>query len=239
MKKYLIITIVVVLLICVGLSGCNDNKSNDIPNGNDTENGNGNNNTGEGNAELIGDVNIFVDSDGVEHIFGEVKNTGGANLMDVSVIFSFYDSSDNLVYIDGTIVTYCYFDNVLLPGETSPYWIMASNGLPSYEYYEIDVSWEETTTKSYNDFSVSVSNAYQGDDTYHIIGEIENTGTKTIEQITVYAVGYDSSGNILAYAWEDHDSTLEPGDSTSFHSEIWTSDLPRNVASYSVKVFED
>jgi hypothetical protein len=69
---------------------------------------------------------------------GQVKNTGNGTAEDVSIIFTYYDSSSNAI---GNDITKIYAD-VLQPGQKSSFlgWREISK-TPDMAYYDLSVSW--------------------------------------------------------------------------------------------------
>lgn len=195
------------------------------------------------NAQIIGDVSIWSAPEYQEFIsvVGLVENTGEVNLDEVKIRIDFYDKNDRLVYTEWEYSDYYFWsDYILLPGETCPFEIQIEDGeLPPYDYYNLTVSWEETNEESYTDFSIIGISTYYGDEFYHIIGEVKNIGTKTIDECTVFATVFDENDLPIVTRHDFIRETLEYGEKIPFHCRFSLDMLQTEVGSYSIKVIED
>jgi len=186
---------------------------------------------GTAGAEIIDD-NYYTDDYGYLYIVGEVENKGDVNLEYVEIIATIYD--------DGTVVnstfTFTMLD-ILEPNQKSPFKIMIEEP-GSWTDYSLDLDYSSTLDTPYNELQIQgVSDSEDDLGYYYINGEVENTGTDSVEYVKVVASIYDSGGNIIEtdFVFTNPD-TLDPDETAPFEFMIDTGPLPGNIDHYNLQV---
>src|SRR3989344_650411 len=160
--------------------------------------------------QFVGNSTVYVDPIiKYRYVLGEVQNIGTAPADDVTVIATFYDAQGNVLTTINHKYTSLY---ILLPNEKSPYKINLM-GFTNFTNYKLAVNGsladslpyrnlkiQGTTTNReilYHDYFVGGVKKSDGIDHYHVVGEVKNTGTKTVDEVEVIGSFYDESGQII------------------------------------------
>jgi len=212
MNNKLITLAIVVLLICVGLSGCIDNSNSDNNSLYQSLDGNA-------NAEIIGELVIYL-ANNYYHIMGKVIDNGETNIKDVKIIIDFYNNNDEFVYSHSTYLRTAFKGYIMDVGETCIFnTVIHEQNFPEYDYYEISFDFDKTNQKTYKDFSFENINAYYDDDKYTIVGKIKNVGSEIVDDndnVYIWATIIDEDGNPLYQNDESIDGPLNPNEESSF-----------------------
>lgn len=177
----------------------------------------------------------YIDSIDVLHIIGEVQNNGSVPLDWITVIATFYNSTDEIVGVDWTFTDLDIID----VGETSPFDIHfgEETQIPKVDHYSLTIDFEEGTALTPALIMLSNSSYVDSSGWMHIIGEIENNGTETATFVQIVASLYDSEGNIVldGYAYTDP-SDVSSGEKAPFEITIYDDDRVPLVETYSLSV---
>lgn len=231
MNKVVIFSISLILISVGILSGCNEQES--------TVTNNINNNHGieRSEAKIIGNHNKWSSS-AATYIYGLVKNTGNTYLESVKIRASFYDENDNLVFFeDGNIKYHFTSHYAVSPDEIVPFSIVISDDdVFPFEYYKLSiVGLKEAYSVSYTDFILEIINDYYSNENefFNVVGEIENIGKETADDITIYCIFYDENDTPI-FVEKDwlKDETLKPNDKSNFNIECKIVDNFSNLISY-------
>jgi len=135
MKKHLVIIGIIALLVCVGLSGCNENK---ISGSNEIEIVSHSMETKIAYLSKLGINEPGYNGVGETHeVTGTIKNIANRNIDTVRVTVRFYDSGNDLLRTEITTVSY------LAKGETDNFKVDFNEFEPyyaQYDHYTVSVS---------------------------------------------------------------------------------------------------
>lgn len=175
----------------------------------------------------------YVDSAGFLHVVGEVQNSGSNTISFVEISATFYDSNGKVVDTGLAFASLSYMQ----PNTKSPFDVLDAHStlVPQIATYKVQVSY--TTGGSIQQGLVINSDSSYTDSIgfYHIVGEIQNTGSATSSDTAVYATCYDSSGKVvdtgLGFANPD---SIESGNASPFDILITDSSQTSLIASYAL-----
>ena len=176
MKKYKVIVIMLVTIVCLG--------SVLIPNA----------------LSQLGNVKVlsyswYVNPSGDFIVVGEVQNTGNFVLSPVSLNAEVY-AADGTELASGNTMAYVSY---LLPQQKAPFYIdfgnSGTNVTPSVSNVDFTISnAPPTSDQEYEDLSVNTSFNGSLDGTFTIMGFISNIGNQTATGIRVVGTYYNSAG---------------------------------------------
>lgn len=152
---------------------------------------------------------------------GEVTNPGTEPLEGIRVSVTLLDDSNQPVAVRESLIA----NNLLEPGETSPYGLFFSNNPPenfsSYQAQTIS-AYPAHVGFYYRDLvvvdSVVDSERYF---TYHVRGTVRNAGPEQAVEVTVIVTLYDALEQVVGYRnVQPEHSVILPGGETTFSTEI-------------------
>mgnify|MGYP001765487739 CR=1 FL=1 len=179
----------------------------------------------------------YTDSTGTFHAIGELQNTGSQAADYVKVVVTLYDSAGKVV---GTDFTYTEIDTVLA-GQKSPFEVLElDNSVVSKMHdYELAIADANvTTTAPYRAFTIlSQSHSVDITGSYHVVGEVRNTGTQSATYVKVVATFYDSAGDVVAtdFGYTDP-STLAAGQTAPFEIIVLSQTQSAKISTYELQV---
>lgn len=159
----------------------------------------------------------YVDSFGYYHVVGEVQNVGDQTVTLVTIFVTFYDSQG--------IVVDTRFDlamlNVILVDRKSPFDVVLLDSVQSaiVDHYGVNMTFSTTSPIPAGLEILSTSSQVDAFGRLHILGQIENVGTATANNVKIVATGYDENGLVVAaaYAYTDpEERSLDSGLTASF-----------------------
>jgi hypothetical protein len=184
-------------------------------------------------------INIFTwaNSDGVFFVTGEVANHGTLAIADLPVRATLL-SEDGAVLADGIDKVMGY---AIPPGGFAPFSIRFGQGQPfNASRYTVALGSEnfiplEKPIISLPSLQWTDTTETSQDADLFIVGEVTNTGTKSVLSPRAIVTIFDENGRVIAAAFADADnSILIAGDSTSF--TVLVSDIGGTAANYVVNL---
>jgi len=145
------------------------------------------------------DSDSFIDQNGNLHVFGEMQNTGEANVESVNITGAFYDAEENLIEMNSSLADI----DLLTVGQKSPFEIVLSRKeqIDKVHRYDLNATFNEAVTRiPYQDFQFVSRNLLRAPDRLDITGEIRNVGRTTAITLKVVATFYDFQGRIVGRA---------------------------------------
>ena len=143
-------------------------------------------------------VNFVENPPGTLWCFGEVANPGGSTLSEMVVGVNLFDADGNLL---ASQAAYTALDIVPI-GQTVPFAVPFDDPPSSFAQYQVAAISAVPLlgeTRYYLDLNpVEVSATQVGDNTYRISGQLENTGTDSVETIKLVVTAYGDAGQVLA-----------------------------------------
>ena len=174
----------------------------------------------------------YVDNQGILDVVGEVQNQGPNTVFGVLVTGSVIDNTGTdqgdtyaTIGIDPMSILY------LSPNQIAPFYLefWAPNNSPDGTWATVTIASIElavaeanaTTSYQYPGLTVSSSKSYIGNtvnDTgvYWVTGNVQNTGSQTAENVTVFGTFYNSTGSVVAVGYSNTDASLSSSASESF-----------------------
>jgi hypothetical protein len=155
---------------------------------------------------------------------GEVENVGSSNIAYMYVIAEAYASNGSLLITSPSIQPY---GNNLEHGQKAPFYIDFANPEASTTQdntYTSDVANVTVTAyyvvnssdEPYQGLTVTAQNSTSSG-VYHVVGTIQNTGSKIASQVRAVTTFYNSSGKVVSMnTTEVLSSSLNPGSSVNF-----------------------
>lgn len=136
----------------------------------------------------------FVNRIGTYHVVGEVQNLGPQHARDIRITATFYNASGGIVGTGSTSADV----GTLRPGEEAPFDVFDMNA-KDISTYKLTVT-STPTSKATSREAVVLGNWSWVDtiDSRHIVGEIENRGSRNLEFVKVVASFYNESGGFVA-----------------------------------------
>jgi hypothetical protein len=174
----------------------------------------------------------YTDSVGYYHVVGEVQNRGSNVLSQVRIAATLCDS---LGQTAGTIEDYTMI-SLLEPQEKSPFDLF-ENVTGSV----CKVSVLNCTTSNeipYSDFQIlSESSSLDSEGTYHITGEVKNSGNATALSVEAVGTFYDAKGIVVQVGSSlVSPSDLQPGQTGSF--DVMSDDpaMTAQIANFALQI---
>ncbi len=179
----------------------------------------------------------YIDSLGYLVVVGEVENTG-SNTIQMVGLTGTVTTSDGQTANSGTQA----FVTNLIPHQKAPFYMEFMNA-PTNDgtWYgttisdiSINVAQADATSQyTYPDLKIIDDHASVGTNkgtsgakptdsnygdygTYWVNGKVQNTGSKTAENVRVYAMFYNSTGTVVAIGYSEVTPSVNAGSSTSF-----------------------
>jgi hypothetical protein len=185
---------------------------------------------------IIDNHSSFISLSGALHVVGEVNNTGETNVKEIVINVTYFDIDDQAIASGSSSV----LQDILFPGMKAPFdaVLTGSSAVQQVDRYELEVSFSETNMvlnrtlviQSHN-FTSTITGSF------HIVGEVKNSGTEISTATNAIATCYDSSGTVVA-AKQSRLFNLNPGETESFDIII---DEPQStkVSSYEVSAISN
>jgi hypothetical protein len=179
----------------------------------------------------------YLDSIGCYHVVGEVRNDSSNKLKYVEITATFYNSAGTVV---GTDFTYTSIDT-LLPNQKSPFELIETDAAISAQVDHYAVAFSDsniTGADSYRAFTIlSHSSSTDSLGYYHVVGEVENTGTQAVTYVNVVGTFYDTTGKVVAAHFtytSPHD--LAAGQTAPFEIIVLSDTQSAKISSYELQV---
>ncbi len=184
---------------------------------------------------LLGLMSSHEYVDDLDFIFiaGEVRNDSQVNAAQAQVMATFYDAEGEV--IEETFASTLI--DILRPGQRSPFLISLPKPPGMWEY-SLRTTARPTLEQPREGLRAVESHAYEDEaGFYHIVGEVENTGERTIDLVQVIVALYDKWGKIINVGFVySQPPGIGPGERASFDCPFtyypW-------VAEYTVQVESD
>lgn len=171
------------------------------------------------------------------YVYHEVRNNSSKKMANVKTVFKAYDSSNSLVATD---TAYAMLD-VVRPGQWAPveFLLYFPGGLSAFEssrkVFEIGDGWYYTSSDPQADLQVLSDSTYVDSLGWrHVIGELKNVSSVTVEFPKVVIVLRGKDGRILeADRSYGQRTSLAPGSSTTFDA-LFTRSYGQDYGGYEV-----
>lgn len=168
----------------------------------------------------------YTDTLGYQHVVGEIQNVGSNTLSQVTVNASLCDPTS-------TIQDYTMID-FLVPQQKSPFDLFEN---VTGNICGISVTGANVSDRlPYRDFELTSQSASLTE-TYHVVGQVNNTGTSVAYAVEVVATYYDASGVVVQVGSSLTTPTdLLPGQSGYF--DVFSDDpaMSARIATFSLQV---
>jgi hypothetical protein len=227
MKKYKVLVVMLVAIICLGLVS--------IPNAFSQVSQVGS------NVKVLS-YSWYVNPSGDLIVVGEVQNTGNSILSSVSLNATAY-SSDETELVSSNAMPYV---SDFLPQQKAPFYIDfgnpgAGNSLTasSVSNVEFTVSNAPTTNDTeYEGLALDAGLNGTSEGAYVVTGLVFNIGNQTANGIRVVGTYYNSAGTVVAVGFEILSGSLSPNNGTIFTVSEFdaTSSLLSQISNYSLLV---
>ena len=180
----------------------------------------------------ITDHNSYTKS-GIFTIVGMVKNIGLVNLAHILINGTIYNKDDNVIKQTSTFAML----SILTPNQESPFKLEFTEH-PEYDYYILNVSYEETENQPYTQLHLQgVTNDTGILGEYYLTGDVQNNGSVTVDLIEVVATIYNSNNKVIETSLTSVDpKILLSGKSGVFEFTIDTNPLPGTIHHYFLQV---
>jgi hypothetical protein len=162
---------------------------------------------------LIPNYSDYVDTFGFLHIVGEVENISTNNTEENQITVTFIDTEGNPII---NASTYTYLD-IITPGQRSPFEILLSSS-PIAKNFILETTWQISEEEPYIDIEIeSESLQLYEEGWYRIVGQLKNSGNKTVDSAIVVATFYNATGQVVGVGFAFSDVfPLGAGESSSF-----------------------
>jgi len=176
----------------------------------------------------------YVDQYDLLRVVGEVENTGDVNVESIHITANFYD-------LQGTIIAKSYTFAMLstLPPQTrTPFKVTLASSSPDLisriNHYSLEATFQESRTELTRTLLLlSTSNHTDAYGLLHILGELQNNGTRMSSYTEVVATCYDEDGKVVAVnSALASPHNLDPDQKAAF--EIMVAD--ENIVPYEVVI---
>ncbi len=170
---------------------------------------------------IVQGVNFVENPPGTLWCFGEVANPGGSTLSEMVIGVNLFDANGELL---ASQAAYTALDVVPI-GQTVPFAVPFDDPPPSFAQYQVAAISAVPLlgeTRYHLDLNpVEVSATQVGENTYRINGQLENTGTDSVEAIKLVVTAYDDTGKVMALRQVSLDvAILLGGARTPFQIEL-------------------
>jgi hypothetical protein len=166
-------------------------------------------------SAVIESHSMWMDSIGVLHIFGEVRNTGDTWIQSVTITATLSDANGVAF---GT--EYTYLDpNSLPPGAVGGFnlQIMDEAKAARVRSYSLFVDFKVAPPLPTKLAITGVSDRTNSEGYLEVVGEVENHGDKPSVNTRIYGTFYDATGKVIYdYLYEYPGATIPPGGTYRF-----------------------
>lgn len=142
-----------------------------------------------GSLRVAAQTSWVDDSTGYLHIPGVVANDSGSAQQFVEIVATFYNGSE----VVGTDFTFADL-SILAPHSSAPFEIIVTSVPANMDHYVLQVGGDATSEHAAQALQISRGSSYVDASGYlHLLGEVENKGSQTVEFTEVVAVIYQGS----------------------------------------------
>jgi hypothetical protein len=155
---------------------------------------------------------------------GEVHNTLPLSITNAKLIVTLYDEAGKVINVQSDYV----FNNLLVPGQKSPFRLVFDAGPTSYFSRDISTDARQTTAISPDLHSVDVARYLDGLGALHWTGRVENRGSTEARLVEAMVTLYDDAEGVVNVGVSSTDpSTIAPGGEANFDIAV-----PENFAGW-------
>lgn len=179
----------------------------------------------------------YLDSSGIYHVVGEIKNMGDQPLGFVTVSVVFHDEKGLAVASDKVFASI----HVLLPGEVVPFDATAvdRNITEDIRSYELHATAQVVKPKPQSLRITSSISYVDSLEFYHVIGRVANDGDRQSTFTSVVGTFYDNEGRMITVGRDLTEPTNIPaGESAPFKITVHR-DLAQQIGKYSLDAESD
>jgi hypothetical protein len=176
----------------------------------------------------IRSVSAYLDYVGWYNLEGEVVNRSTQNITHVEILGSFYNASHQLVKTESAYVS----PRIVEAGGVGEFDFFYSDLPEAVESYELKLVGYEITGSAPLRVEIVRDRGFISDsERYKIVGEVKNQHDFAVEWVLIFALCYDSAGDLVAADFASTDlDTLEPGQISTF--DIILVSAPREIDHY-------
>ncbi|MEM2942415.1 MAG: FxLYD domain-containing protein [Candidatus Bathyarchaeia archaeon] len=187
-------------------------------------------------AFILDNHSSYVDRYGLLRVVGEIENTGDADIESIRITANFYDLHGSIVAVGHTSAML----HTLPPQTRSPFKVTLAGSSPDLisriDHYTLNATCQESKTKLARTLLLlSVSNYTDRYGLLHIVGELQNNGTRMSTFTEVIATCYDENSKVVAAnSGLANPQNLDPGEKATF--EIIVTD--ENIVPYEIVIID-
>jgi hypothetical protein len=182
-------------------------------------------------AAQVQNDSMWMDSAGMFHIFGEVKNTGDVWLQFVKITATLRDGSGGIVD-----VVYTFTDSMYLPPDgISPFDMIELDTVKAsrVQSYTLILEQQEATPIAQKLTILNIADSKNTLGWLEIVGEVQNQADQVSVYTKIIGTFYDTSGKIIYTAYTFTDPSDVPAGATyPFKMTILSDERTSKVATY-------
>lgn len=171
------------------------------------------------------------------HIVGEIQNVEAQNIKTGSITVIVYDENDAVI-TTGPRHTSISPLEIITPGQKSPFEIILLNQEASEKVVHYEVSVAATITTE-NPPALEIPNqfSYISYDTFRVAAEVQNTGSKNVDDLRMLVTFYDEYGTVIGadYTYSTNIDILIPGQKAPFNlNNYGRTSITEQIQTYSI-----
>jgi len=173
----------------------------------------------------------YLASAGQYLVVGETQNVGNQAVHMVNMTVSFYNASDNLIWIGHG----GFMLDTINPGCKSPFMCLINSEILASQvnHYSVEISSFEPTNPKPVGLRIVTNSSYIDEYGDMVInGTIKNTGTTTASMLTIWATYYDTHGNVTDVREEALTVSLYPNLTFPFEIKLYEPNRVPSITSY-------
>jgi hypothetical protein len=158
----------------------------------------------------------YVDDLGSVTVAGEVRNDSALNVGNGKIAVTFYDAAGQVLAQDEVSTLL----DILSPGQRSPF-VLTRPRPPGLADYSLRATARPTTQEPRSRLAVLSSRSFERGGFYHVAGQVENRGTRSVGRVEVMVTLYSLTGKVVnvGVAWgkpQKNMDKLAPGERADF-----------------------
>jgi hypothetical protein len=174
----------------------------------------------------------YTDNLGYFHVVGEVKNTLGTNIHYVTIVATFYNSSNIVIGTDLTITDI----DILKPNQKSPFELSSYPDKINPASYNLTVNYGVTGSNPFEGLVIlSQTPSFDSLGYHKIVGEVKNNGTRQSTYVKIVCTYYNSAGTVIGKSFTyPYPININSGDTVPFELNSYPRKI--NPATYELQV---
>jgi len=122
-----------------------------------------------------------------------VVNSNSGSIGDVRIVSTFYNAADQVIAIAAAFTML----DIVGSGEAAPFDVLLSDPPSGIDHQELQVDYAITATAPLRLEVVSHQGSTRGDGNYHILGEVRNQHTFTVNSVRVVTTFYNAQQEVI------------------------------------------